>query len=206
MSVNEMESVNQNAREHQARDPVCGMLVDPQKAAFSYEYRGQTYFFCSAGCLKKFRYDPDRFLDVRPETSIEIESAAPKKSKADEYTCPMHPDVRESKPGGCPKCGMGLEPVTAAAPEEKIEYTCPMHPEIVRDGPGACPICGMALEPRVATGEEENAELISMQRRFWLSVSLTLPLLLLAMSEFIPGDPVRTLFAPVVVAWISLAL
>src|SRR5437879_5545108 len=82
-------------------------------------------------------------------------------------------------------------------------YTCPMHPEIVRDGPGSCPICGMALEPQVATGEEENTELIEMKRRFWLSVVLTLPLLLLAMSEFIPGDPVRTLVAPRVVTWIS---
>jgi len=81
-----------------------------------------------------------------------------------------------------------------------------MHPEIVRDGPGSCPICGMALEPRVATGEEENAELIEMQRRFWLSVVLTLPLLLVAMSEFIPGDPVRTLVAPRSLTWISLAL
>jgi len=81
-----------------------------------------------------------------------------------------------------------------------------MHPEIVRDGPGSCPICGMALEPRVATGEEENAELVDMRRRFWLSVVLTLPLLLVAMTEFIPGDPVRTLVAPRSLAWISLAL
>src|SRR2546429_5204489 len=81
-----------------------------------------------------------------------------------------------------------------------------MHPEVVSDGPGSCPICGMALEPRVATGEEENTELIDTQRRFWLSVVLTLPLLLLAMSEFIPGDPVRSLVAPRIVTWISLAL
>src|SRR5438105_5307444 len=101
---------------------------------------------------------------------------------------------------------MGLEPVTATPTKRKTEYTCPMHPEIVRDGPGSCPICGMTLEPRVATGEEENVELIGMQRRFWLSVVLTLPLLLLAMSEFIPGDPVRSLVAPRVVTWISLAL
>src|SRR2546429_9112368 len=80
-----------------------------------------------------------------------------------------------------------------------------MHPEVVSDGPGSCPICGMALEPRVATGEEENTELIDTQRRFWLSVVLTLPLLLLAMSEFIPGDPVRSLVAPRIVTWISLA-
>src|SRR5207244_1014794 len=64
-----------------------------------------------------------------------------------EFTCPMHPEVRQSGPGACPKCGMSLEPSSAVAPT-RIEYTCPMHPEIVRDKPGNCPICGMALEPR----------------------------------------------------------
>jgi len=81
-----------------------------------------------------------------------------------------------------------------------------MHPEIIRDAPGSCPICGMALEPRVYTGEDENTELIDMKRRFWASVGLTLPLLLVAMSEFIPGDPVRSLVAPRTVTWISIAL
>jgi len=201
-----MESVNPNAGEYQAKDPVCGMMVDPQNAAGFCDYQGPTYFFCSVGCLNKFRDDPTHFLDTHRATPIESQSTSSKKAKAGEYACPMHPEVRESKPGACPKCAMGLEPVTATATKRKTEYTCPMHPEIVRDGPGSCPICGMTLEPRVATGEEENVELISMQRRFWLSVSLTLPLLLLAMSEFIPGDPVRSLFAPRVVAWISLAL
>ena len=91
-------------------------------------------------------------------------------------------------------------------PTEKIEYTCPMHPQIVREAPGFCPICGMTLEPRVVTGEEENAELIDMKRRFWVSTALTLPLLLLAMSEFMPGDPLRSLIAPRLLIWISLAL
>src|SRR5438067_1971088 len=175
MSVN-MESVNQNAREHQAKDPVCGMTVDPQNAAGFYEYKGQTYFFCSVGCREKFKADPERFLNHEPAT-----------------------------PNGIQR-GPKQQPVATARGSDTVTYTCPMHPEIVRDGPGSCPICGMALEPRVATGEEENAELIEMQRRFWLSVVLTLPLLLVAMSEFIPGDPVRTLVAPRSLTWISLAL
>jgi Cu+-exporting ATPase len=90
---------------------------------------------------------------------------------------------------------------------KNTEYTCPMHPEIVRDGPGFCPICGMALEPRTATLEEDdNSELIDMKRRFWVSAALSLPLLLLAMSEMIPGDPVRTAIGLKLVSWISLAL
>jgi P-type Cu+ transporter len=102
------------------------------------------------------------------------------------YTCPMHPEVRADKPGPCPKCGMALEPLVSPAPHARVEYTCPMHPEIVRDGPGSCPICGMALEPRAVTAEEEeNPELVDMRRRFWVSLALTVPVLAIAMVEFV---------------------
>ncbi len=105
-----------------------------------------------------------------------------------EYTCPMHPEVRQQGPGSCPRCGMALEPIAVSGPTTKTEYTCPMHPEIVRDVAGTCPICGMALEPRtVATEQEENVELISMTRRFWVGVALTVPLLVIAMGEYVPG-------------------
>ena len=94
-----------------------------------------------------------------------------------------------------------------AAPEKNIEYTCPMHPEVVRIGPGSCPICGMALEPRtVSLEEDDNSELIDMKRRFWVSAALSLPLLALAMSEMLPGDPVRGAIGLNLVNWISLAL
>ncbi len=65
-----------------------------------------------------------------------------------EYSCPMHPEVVQNKPGSCPECGMNLEPREAA-----VEYTCPMHPEVVQSEPGSCPKCGMNLEPREATVE-----------------------------------------------------
>src|SRR3972149_7072058 len=87
------------------------------------------------------------------------------------YTCPMHPEVRQSGPGHCPDCGMSLEADIAAG----AIYVCPMHPEVRQAGPGNCPICGMALEPEVATGGEEgNAELADMTRRFWIGLVLTL--------------------------------
>ncbi|MEP7083567.1 MAG: heavy metal-binding domain-containing protein, partial [Betaproteobacteria bacterium] len=72
---------------------------------------------------------------------------------------------------------------TAAA----VTYTCPMHPEIRQIGPGSCPICGMALEPLDATATEDDSELRDMTRRFWISVVLSAPLLVVTMSEFIPG-------------------
>src|SRR6267154_1311365 len=126
-----------------------------------------------------------------PQADMASNVAAPVSRTAtkntNEYTCPMDPEVRREGPGDCPKCGMALEPVIAAAPATKTEYTCPMHPEIVRDEPGSCPICGMALEPRTVTEQEEkNPELVDMTRRFWICTALTIPLLLIAMSDLMP--------------------
>jgi P-type Cu+ transporter len=86
------------------------------------------------------------------------------------------------------------------------KYTCPMHPEIVTDQPGACPICGMALEPMMPTAEEPpNPELDDMTRRLRISAALTLPVLVLAMSEMIPGMPVQHAIGRAL-PWIELAL
>jgi Cu+-exporting ATPase len=99
---------------------------------------------------------------------------------------------------------MALEPEMPVA-ATRVEYTCPMHPEIVRAGPGSCPICGMALEPRtVSAQEEDNPELRDMTRRFWISLALTSPLLLIAMSHMLPGMP--RLLPESWQAWIELLL
>ena len=79
----------------------------------------------------------------------------------------------------------------STADQQKI-YTCPMHPEIKQKGPGNCPICGMALEPEeISLEEEENPELVDFTKRLKVSIPLTLPLLFLAMSDLIPGQPVQ---------------
>lgn len=110
------------------------------------------------------------------------------------YTCPMHPEVEQAKPGSCPKCGMALEPAGPPQAAEATEWTCPMHPQIVRDQPGDCPICGMALEPRkVSVQEEKNPELADMTRRFWVSLILTIPVFIIAMGDIIPGQPLEKL-------------
>jgi Cu+-exporting ATPase len=155
------------------------MTVDPQHAAGEYEYKGETYYFCSTHCLHKFREDPERYL---------AKSAAPPTIQLTRRKETAQPEIAPQRTG------------------EKIEYTCPMHPEVVRDAPGFCPICGMALEPRTATLEEDNSELVAMKRRFWVSVALSLPLLLLSMSEVLPGDPVRGAIGPQFINWISLVL
>ncbi|HYJ87728.1 MAG TPA: heavy metal translocating P-type ATPase [Pyrinomonadaceae bacterium] len=194
-------------------DPVCGMTVNPNAAAGAHEHKGQTYYFCSTHCLKKFSEDPERFLNKTTEPmtpqpiGIGHDTKLAATPAAATYTCPMHPEVRQDKPGSCPKCGMALEPVNVTAPQQKIEYTCPMHPEIVRDAPGNCPICGMALEPRTVTlRDEENHELKDMRRRFWVSVVLTIPLFVIGMGDLIPGAPLERLVSPAVLPWIQLTL
>jgi Cu+-exporting ATPase len=86
-------------------DPVCGMSVAPETAAGKYDFRGETYYFCSMGCLNKFKQNPPNFLEKKEEeTTLAAESAGV------EYTCPMHPEIVQIGPGSCPKCGMALEP------------------------------------------------------------------------------------------------
>src|SRR6266545_6674940 len=199
-------------------DPICGINVDAEHAAGSYVYNNQTYYFCSQHCLAKFKEDPEKFLKSPAAghaahghgySHMHTRSHASQTEKEEQevYVCPMDPEVRESKPGACPTCGMALEPEAPAAPLLKTEYVCPMHPEIVRAEPGACPICGMALEPRTVTLEKEaNPELVDMTRRFWVGVVLSLPIVFLAMSEFIPGQPVQRSVSAHVLNWIQLAL
>ncbi|MDB5855322.1 MAG: actP [Herminiimonas sp.] len=85
-------------------DPVCGMKVapDPQK---EIAFEGTTYHFCSMKCMDKFHANPQQYLVPR-----EPEQSAPA-PQGTIYTCPMHPEIREPKPGNCPICGMTLEPV-----------------------------------------------------------------------------------------------
>jgi P-type Cu+ transporter len=123
------------------------------------------------------------------------------------FTCPMHPEVRQPGPGNCPKCGMALERVAPVAATTRTEWVCPMHSEIVRDAPGSCPKCGMALEPRTAAaGEEENAELVDMRRRFRVSVVLTIPLVVVAMGEHLPGHPLARIATMSTLGWLQLVL
>src|SRR4051812_47721057 len=194
-------------------DPVCGMTVVPESAAAHLRHDGEDFYFCSKGCAAKFQQDPARYLaapgssPMQPSglVSLGVPTTNPPQPGTT-YICPMDPEVRTSKPGPCPICGMALEPETIAPIASKTEYTCPMHPEIVRPGPGSCPICGMALEPRTVTAEEENPELNDMSRRFWISVVLTAPLVALAMGEMLSRGRIETLLMSAWLPWVQLAL
>jgi len=86
-------------------------------------------------------------------------------------------------------------------------YTCPMHPEIEQDHPGACPKCGMTLEPKsIGSEEEEQRETLSLSRKFWIALVLTIPVLLMAMGHAIPGLDINSIVPGQVGKWIELAL
>src|ERR1700728_3785055 len=209
------------------KDPVCGMTVNPDRAAAQSVHDGKTFYFCGQSCAKKFAASPEKYLGAASSAPINSAPAQPtrirsardgsstpaskgtprKQSVAMDYICPMDPEVHQDHPGPCPKCGMALEPAIPTQPTTRVEYTCPMHPQIVRPGPGACPICGMALEPRTVIAEEpENPEMVSMTRRFWASVALTIPVLALGMSDLIPGQPLPHVLRMRAIGWIELAL
>src|SRR5688572_15708837 len=169
------------------RDIVCGMQVDPAKAAGSSVHAGTTYYFCSKGCKAKFDAHPDLYLGkdrppaAMPAAPMTLHVKRPAKESAASPSVPSPP------------------PATPSA----IEYTCPMHPEVRQIGPGACPICGMALEPVDASIEQENPELDDMWRRFRVSLVLTLPILAFMVSELLPGHPLQAMLPHGAVNWIE---
>ncbi|HEX5400541.1 MAG TPA: heavy metal translocating P-type ATPase, partial [Verrucomicrobiae bacterium] len=165
-----------------------------EATALRAERDGQTYYFCSDHCRKKFL---SKIASTKSNEDCggghehhDHGDAIVKLSSAARYSCAMCPGVKSDKPGDCPKCGMALEqnPSAVAPAAGKTIYTCPMHPEVQQDHPGDCPKCGMALEPKtVSAVEEENPELTDMTRRFWIGAVLALPVFLLAMAHLIPA-------------------
>ena len=94
-----------------ATDPVCGMKVNPELTSHHAVHAGVTYHFCSEGCRSKFVAEPGRYLHPKPAPDVRAGSAA----EGTIYTCPMHPQIRQPRPGNCPICGMALEPLIATA-------------------------------------------------------------------------------------------
>ncbi len=144
------------------RDPICGMSVDPLKAAAEIQHSGKAYYFCSASCAKRFSRELDKFLTSSGTMGTGHRHSVGKLSVQQELFVPSAPP--------------------ATLPDNGVRYTCPMHPEIIRSGPGVCPKCGMALEPMdVFAAVEADTEYDSMRRRFWVSTVLSPPVLLLSM-------------------------
>ena len=206
--------------EGHARDPVCGMAVDPAAARHKAEHAGETYYFCCAGCREKFVVDPARFLAPKTQST-------PPTADARDPVCGMKVDPATARHKAEHAgetfyfCSVGcrakfvaeppryLKPESSAPPPKPAPagtiYTCPMHPQIRQVGPGNCPICGMALEPETVTADSgPNAELIDMTRRFWIGLVLTIPVLALEMGGHLNG--LKMLLGTETSNWIQLVL
>ena len=186
-----------------AVDPVCGMTVDPARAAGTVDHNGTTYYFCSKGCAAKFAADPQKYLSGHRESM-----AAPQVLTIGGLKQSVATAV-----GADPRVGPGRThgsaPTPVPGPQSPVstEWTCPMDPEVVSDRPGPCPKCGMALEPRVATlTDAPNPELVDMSRRFWIGVLLGAPVFLLTMGDMVSGGTLSHRIGMAAVNWISLAL
>jgi len=127
------------------------------------------------------------------------------------YYCPMRceGDKTYDKPGDCPVCGMHLkkEEAKPVPGSKKTIYTCPMHPEVKQDEPGSCPKCGMDLVPEKAeeSSEEEKAYK-KMAKKFWVALGLSIPVFIIAMSEFIPFLKLAEIAPKKMWGWIEFAL
>jgi P-type Cu2+ transporter len=179
-------------------DLVCGMKVAANPEKF-VEHQGAAYYFCSQGCVAKFKAEPGKYIAANILDTAHVAVSRPS-IVADKPAISSLSEGRNS----LRLKEVGLQP---DPPENGAQWTCPMHPEVLRDQPGSCPICGMALELKtVSLHDTDNPELKEMTLRFWVSVILTLPLLVITMSEFIPGLNLHHLFSVPVFNWLQAAL
>jgi Cu+-exporting ATPase len=158
-----------------ARDPVCGMSVDPASARHKAAQAGTTYYFCSGRCREKFAAEPERF---QAPASL---PRPPKPASAGAiYTCPMHPQIRRDGPGFCPICGMALEPAVAAAVEgpsaELIDMTRRLWVGLVL----SVPVFALEMGGHLLGGRMTPPDSISN----WIQLALATPVVLWAGRPF----------------------
>src|SRR3990172_10186531 len=151
-----------------AVDPVCGMTVDPAKAAAKVEHGGETYHFCSPHCVKSFKADPAKYL---AKSSPKSGAAAP---PAGQYTCPMHPEILQDGPGSCPKCGMALVPVAGAGEEDNSELR-DMTRRLWVGVAFSLPLFLLSMAPMICLLEPF---FLSPRTRGWIELALGTPVVL----------------------------
>ena len=205
------------------RDPVCGMLVDPEHPAGGTVERGRyRYHFCSERCRSAFAAEPERYFAKDPVCGMEVNPKSPRGGSFEHegtayYFCNPKclakfraEPARFLAPGaGAP--GASPAPSPPAPPGGEVVWVCPMDPEVREKEPVPCPICGMALEPLAVGGmpsaDERNPELENMSRRLWMGLLPSLAVLVLAMSHALPSRwSADHLLGPRVNAWIQLLL
>src|SRR5580704_7974668 len=217
MPKREANSKNLDSGSHVSKDPICGMTVDPKKAAAKIDHASQTSYFCSKRCAQRFAQFPEKYaattadspdlLNTRPvlqsRVAVKRVGGAEKSAGvANPAAAPSAAHSHAESTGSAHNHAAPARSAPSAAPEG-VRYTCPMHPQIVQIGPGSCPICGMALEPMDPLAEvEADPEYDSMRKRFFIALLLSVPLLVLSMGgeSLLRGVPVAAM------QWIELLL
>lgn len=153
-------------RHRSNRDPVCGMTVEPA-SALKYELNENTYYFCSEGCLERFKRDPSKYLTGEKAPEAHLSGAT--------YTCPMHPEVEETRPGSCPKCGMALELTDAATTQQSDPELVDMTRRLWIGCLLSLPLLLLAMGPMIGIPVDR---FMSRGLAHWLELFLATPIVL----------------------------
>ena len=148
------------------KDPVCGMSVDPQKTPHHHHHAGHDYHFCGGGCRTKFAADPLRYLEPRAPAPVVVGAT---------YTCPMHPEVRQTGPGSCPLCGMALEPETISLDDRPNAELADMSRRFWIGAALALPVFLLEMAEHLL-----GLHLLSGSVSAWLQLALATPVVLWA--------------------------
>jgi len=159
-----------------AVDPVCGMKVDPDNAAGSFEYQGKTYYFCSTHCLHRFREHPESFLNPVPQAPIGITRQPKPVARDQKYTCPMHPEIVRDGPGSCPICGMALEPLTVSLDQEENPELVDMTRRFLIAAVLTIPVFALGMSDLIPG--QPLQQLVSMRTLQWVQLILATPVVL----------------------------
>lgn len=151
------------------RDPVCGMNVDTLTSVHKLQLGNADFRFCSAGCLGKFKADPDRYLNP-PEHDPAVRSHV---AEGTIWTCPMHPQIRRNGPGQCPICGMALEPLEPSLEEGPNPELIDMSRRFWISAALSVPLIVLALGPELFGWEP-----LPMDLSMWVQLALATPVVL----------------------------
>ena len=143
------------------KDPVCGMTVAAD-SPHHFRFDERDFYFCCAGCLKKFAADPHAYLQGAsagddgelkdPVCGMTVTADSPHHYRHGEtdyyFCCAGCLNKFQADPEGC----LERQGRPAPAGPHSGPYICPMCPEVREDEPVPCPVCGMALEPESPAG------------------------------------------------------
>lgn len=171
-ALKKLAELGEEAEDVPSEQKTCPVMGRAINRNLYVEHKGKKLYVCSEACLETVKKDPAQYAkkiaeqieqDKAKEKAAQENSAAKTGEKETVWTCAMHPEVRQDKPGKCPICAMDLIPAKqdkteSKEPEKETIWTCAMHPQIRKNKPGKCPICGMDLIPAKQNDKAESKE------------------------------------------------